>query len=279
MIGDSGQISPVIEFDVNDWRCDPAGPHVPAPAALIESCPWVRQIRLPVSRRLRHDTVALLQPFYPDLPFRALPDAATRAVGFRIRGASRLDHALDAVAGGASMVRIDLPAKVTGERDDEAARTIVALAQRHFERETVIVARGVQRLLLPNDIIVACTHVSQVAAVQRLLPVDLRGLVVDTFDRVQGLEAPIVISLHPLSGLSEATPFDLASGRLCVGLSRHTHACYVVGRAGIDQLLSSYAPAGERVLAPGEDSEFRGWANHQWVVNELARLNRVVEVS
>jgi hypothetical protein len=49
-----------------------------------------------------------------------------------------------------------------------------------------------------------------------------------------------VLAWHPLAGRRDATEFHLESGRLCVMISRHRHACIVVGRAGIAELLDAH---------------------------------------
>ncbi len=62
---------------------------------------------------------------------------------------------------------------------------------------------------------------------------------------------------HPLSGIEEASEFNLDLGRLCVGLSRHRRAAVIVGRAGLrshleDPPISPEAPwPGERDPIPG----------------------------
>jgi predicted nucleic acid-binding protein len=50
----------------------------------------------------------------------------------------------------------------------------------------------------------------------------------------------VVIVLHPLSGRRDATAFHLEAGRLCVLASRHRHACIMVARAGIPELLEGW---------------------------------------
>src|SRR5439155_7436073 len=73
LIGDPGQIAPVVTCELERWRSDPAGPHVACPRALTARHPGVPRMALPVSRRLVPDTVRFVQPaFYPDLPFQAL---------------------------------------------------------------------------------------------------------------------------------------------------------------------------------------------------------------
>ena len=85
---------------------------------------------------------------------------------------------------------------------------------------------------------------------------------VDTANRLQGAEFAVTIVVHPLSGRRDATAFHLEAGRLCVLASRHRHACIVVARAGIADLLDAH-PSDEPIHL-GVQAKFPdGWeANH-----------------
>lgn len=289
LVGDPGQIDPVIACEVERWRCDPAGPHVSCPKALVTRHPGVVRLALPASRRLVADTVRFVQPaFYPELPFGAL--SADGARGMRLGPASRtsehpsgqLDEALSLAAGGASIVQVELPEQITGETDEALAETIVALAERLVgtgvrvvdDREGVPRAERVTGAMIG----VVCAHVSQVNAVRERLGEELSDVFVETADRFQGLERPIMLVHHPLSGRADASEFHLDAGRLCVMLSRHRVACFVVGRAGMEEMLLRHAPSGDRVLGLAEDPEFEGWRAHVTLLRRLREEGRVVAV-
>ncbi|WP_408058120.1 hypothetical protein [Verrucosispora sioxanthis] len=96
-------------------------------------------------------------------------------------------------------------------------------------------------------------------------------ITVDTANRLQGREYDVTIVLHPLSGRRDATAFHLESGRLCVLTSRHRHACLVVARAGIGDLLDAH-PSTE---APQLDVPVRfpdGWEANQAILAHLATV-------
>src|SRR5205823_3620609 len=61
LVGDPGQIEPIVRCETERWACEPAGPHVACPDALLARRSDVRPIDLPVSRRLVQDTVAFVQ--------------------------------------------------------------------------------------------------------------------------------------------------------------------------------------------------------------------------
>ena len=126
-------------------------------------------------------------------------------------------------------------------------------------------------------------HRDQAAAVRRALaaraaayPVlggtgrDVTRVVADTANRLQGREFDVTIMLHPLSGRRDATAFHLEAGRLCVLASRHRHACVVVARAGIPELLDAH-PSAEPVHL-GVPVKFPdGWEAHQAIMAHLGK--------
>ena len=92
----------------------------------------------------------------------------------------------------------------------------------------------------------------------------------DTANRLQGREYDVTIVLHPLSGRRDATAFHLESGRLCVLTSRHRHACVVVARAGIAELLDAH-PSTEPVHLDVPVKFPDGWEANQAVLAHLAK--------
>ncbi len=280
LVGDPGQIAPVISAKIERWRCDPAGPHVPAPEALLQRHPEVPLMSLPVSRRLVPDTVRFVQPaFYPRLPFRAMSDEGDRGLRTAVGGALPLDRAIDLAVDGASLVQLELPSLVTGETDEELADTIVGLIERLLLREATVFDDGEEHRLEPRMIGVVCAHASQVNAVQERLPRHMSEVFVETANRFQGLERPVMLVHHPLSGRADADQFHLDAGRLCVMTSRHRITCFLFARAGIEELLLRYAPSGERVLRSERDEEYEGWRAHLYLLSELRDQARVVRLS
>ncbi|MGH3224075.1 MAG: AAA domain-containing protein, partial [Streptosporangiaceae bacterium] len=97
---------------------------------------------------------------------------------------------------------------------------------------------------------------------------DIQGITVDTANRLQGREFDLVIVLHPLSGRRDATAFHLESGRLCVLTTRHRHACIVVARAGIPELLDAH-PSTDPVHLNVPVKFPDGWEAHQALLSHL----------
>ncbi|TPQ48761.1 hypothetical protein C2U72_22025 [Prosthecomicrobium hirschii] len=274
LIGDPGQIDPFVSCEIERWRCDPSGPQVSCPAALVKRHPGVLQLVLPVSRRLNEDTVSLIQPaFYPDMPFRAM--SRDRSVAFQVAGIMPFDAALDGVATGASIVMVELPPQITGEVDRELAEELVASILRLLRRGPRMSDDGRVRDVTPADIGVVCAHVSQVNAVCERLGPGLSEVFVETANRFQGIERPFMFVHHPLSGRSDAKAFHLDAGRLCVMLSRHRIGCWIFGRQGITEQLIRFAPAGDRAIGIDDDPEYRGWRAHLTLLAALSRTNRL----
>jgi hypothetical protein len=277
LVGDPGQIDPVIRCELERWRSDPAGPHVPAPIALLQRHPGIPLIKLPVSRRLVADSVSFVQPaFYSDMPFQAL--GGHRSLSFDLPGVLPIDATLDAAARGASITFLQLPACVVGEADEQLAALLVRGIRRLLERRAVVTNDAAPQQLTPEMIGVTCAHVSQVGAIRELLGRELAGVLVETANRFQGLERPVMFVYHPLSGRSDANAFHLDAGRLCVMLSRHRIACFVFGRDGIRRQLLRYAPVGDRALRIPGDPEFRGWRAHLHLMEALTRAGRIYPI-
>lgn len=280
LVGDPGQIAPVVTCEIERWKCDPAGPHVACPRALIQRHPGLRRLSLPVSRRLVADTVDFVQPaFYPELPFTALSAPGERGLRVRVGGTTAIDAAIDSAARGASLVQVELPALITGEVDEELAAAVVALIVRLLQRRAEVYEGTKERPVTGDMIGVVCAHVSQVNAIRERLPLELADVLVETSDRFQGLERPVMLVHHPLSGRADASVFHLDAGRLCVMASRHRVVCFLVTRAGIEELLLRYAPSGDRVLGLDEDAEFNGWHAHLTIARRLRECDRIVRLA
>lgn len=117
---------------------------------------------------------------------------------------------------------------------------------------------------------VGTAHRDQAAAVRAALAeLGVTGVAVDTANRLQGREFDVTVVLHPLSGRPDATAFHLETGRLCVLASRHRHACVVVCRAGVADLLDEH-PSTEPVQL-GVTVKFPdGWEANHAVLSHLA---------
>lgn len=276
-VGDPGQLDPFATVDTDAWAGSPWDPSDSAVAVVRAHNPHLPVHRLPYSWRLPATAAPLVaKAFYPFTPFDAGSDLEDRSLTYSAGSSgSPIDEALDDAAD-MGWSWFGLPAAHTIRTDAEAVEACAALADRLVQRRATAVdhAAGYERVVTPDRIAIGTAHRDQAAAIRAALARPdraergLTDVTVDTANRLQGREYDVTIVLHPLSGRRDATAFHLETGRLCVLLSRHRHACIVVGRAGIADLLDAH-PHAEPVRL-GVPVKFPdGWAAHQAVLAHL----------
>ena len=284
-VGDPGQLDPFSTVETDRFAGLPWDPMSSAVAVMLANNEGIPVLRLPVSWRLPASAAPVVaEAFYPFSPFRAATGEEERRMEWRAVsfGTSVVDEALD-MAARHGWVLYELPAGHKPRTDREAVRACAELVARllqrgaevHSERSPAAVPVG------PSRVAVGVAHRDQAKAVRLALgelgvPVDgltesgAPGVVVDTANRLQGREFDVTVVLHPLSGRRDATEFHLEAGRLCVLLSRHRHACLVVARAGIAELLDAHpsvVPVHLNVPVKFPD----GWAAQQAVMSHLSK--------
>lgn len=273
-VGDPGQLDPFSAVEVERWTGLDWDPMRSAVAVLLRHNPGLPVHRLPVSWRLPPSAAPLVsEAFYPFTGFRAgtapgqrrlEPPSATRddAVDEALRVAARTGWAL-----------YELPARHTPRTDAEAVAACAAVAARAVRAGAVARCERVPdgRPLTAERVAIGAAHRDQVAAIRAELSrhgPDIAAVTVDTANRLQGREYELTVVLHPLSGRRDATAFHLEAGRLCVLASRHRHACVVVARAGIADLLDEH-PSTEPVALNVPVRFPDGWEAHQAVLAHL----------
>ncbi|MFB7162850.1 AAA domain-containing protein [Streptomyces sp. NPDC056242] len=271
-VGDPGQLDPFAIVGAEQWAGLSYDPSASAVTTLLAHNPELPQHRLPVSWRLPASAAPLVSgAFYPYTPFRSGTDHGDRNLGFTVASdGSDPDRVIDEAAE-SGWGLLELPAGHTPRTDPEAVRALAQVVRRLLDRGGVTVSeRGPDPSPLTADrIAVGTAHRDQAAAVRSALAdLGVTDVTVDTANRLQGREFDVTVVLHPLSGRPDATAFHLETGRLCVLASRHRHACIVVCRAGVPDLLDDH-PSTEPVQL-GVTVKFPdGWeANHA----VLARL-------
>ncbi len=214
LVGDPGQIAPVVTGDARRWRDWTAGPQRAAPEALLAAYPdAVTRLRLPHTWRLGPQTAALIQPaFYSDLPFDSVrPPRHVQLDGTALPELSVLEVQT-----------------LAGPGDPVLATTAAARVRELTADGFVVDDHDNHRPIRPNDVGVITPHVEQASAIAARLA-DLPGVLIGTANQAQGLEREAVVIVHPLAGYREAPAFAVDPGRLCVALSRHrAHATIVV---------------------------------------------------
>jgi hypothetical protein len=251
LIGDPGQIPPVVPVDASRWETAPVAPHLPAPALLREmrAGNGLTDLSLPSTRRLPFDTTTLIRPFY-DINFDSVAQPGDRRLFASGSGRRPADAAIDRLTTG-SVVGLTRPTPPAGpplECDFDVAQAAVNVVKRLIERKVEVAIDGKRRALAPCDIGLCATHHVMNLQMQVLLPRGLRDCVVDTPERWQGLERKVFVVVHPLSGVTRPSEFDLETGRLCVMASRHQVGLVLVGRDHIMETLEEHLPSAQQAL-------------------------------
>jgi hypothetical protein len=273
-VGDPGQLDPFSPVETLRWAGLTWDPMQSAVAVLLRHNPAVPVHHLPVSWRLPATAAPVIAAaFYPFTGFEAgtTPhqrhlDLTTTALGH-----SPADQALE-LASATGWALYELPARHTLRTDEQAIQACAALAARLLQRGAVATSEQMPngQPITAGRIAIGTAHRDQASAIRAALPPHLADVTVDTANRLQGREFDVTIVLHPLSGRRDATAFHLEAGRLCVLTTRHRHACIVVARAGIPELLDAH-PSTEPVHLNVPAKFPDGWEANQSVMAHLSR--------
>ncbi|RDG36190.1 AAA family ATPase [Streptomyces corynorhini] len=243
-VGDPGQLDPFSVVGAEQWAGLSYDPSASAVSTLLAHNPELPQHRLPVSWRLPASAAPLVSDaFYPYTPFRSGTGPGDRRLTFGVASdGSGPDRVLDEAAE-SGWGLLELPARLTPRTDPEAVRAVALVVRRLLDRGGAATSeRAPDPVPVTADrVAVGTAHRDQAAAVRAALAdLGVTGVAVDTANRLQGREFDVTVVLHPLSGRPDATAFHLETGRLCVLASRHRHACVVVCRAGVAELLDEH---------------------------------------
>lgn len=279
-VGDPGQLDPFSVIQTERWLGLAWDPVQSAVGALLRSNPELPVRGLPVSWRLSGTAAPLVsEAFYPFTGFRAGTDPGERRLEFATRGFGRaglgtaiVDEPVE-LAAATGWALFELPHRASVRTDAQAVLACAALAERLLQRGAVSYSERAPEgeRVTADRIAIGTAHRDQARAIRSLLRGPLTaGVVVDTANRLQGREFDVTIVLHPLSGRLDATAFHLEAGRLCVLTSRHRHACIVVARAGIPELLDAH-PSTEPVHLNVQAKFPDGWEANQAVMAHLSQ--------
>jgi hypothetical protein len=282
LIGDPGQLPPLVLIDTEPFHGARYRIHAPAPEELLRHEPGSPVVKLSVTHRLPPDTVRFIQPaLYPRLPFQSSVRPRQRRLSTSIpgRAGDAIDRAVDLLVSGATLIALVLPARraIQPLVDHEATELMARIVERMLDRH-VGPAGGPS--FGPGDIGCVDPHVA--SGTQLVGELTARGipagpLMVDTPERWQGLQRPLIVGRHPLSGVATSA-FDLEPGRSCVTLTRHLFACVLVAREGVEQLLLSHQHnSGARSLG-GVDSVWEGLEMHRALWGAFGRSGRLIHV-
>jgi hypothetical protein len=278
-VGDPGQLDPFSTIETERWTGLTWDPMQSAVAVLLRHNPDIRVRTLPVSWRLPASAAPVVsEAFYPFSGFRSGTAPGQRRLEFSTHalGSSPLDDVVE-MAANSGWALYELPARQTVRTDGGAVSACAGLAVRLLQRAAISVSDsdserpGPAAPVSADRIAVGTAHRDQAQAIQSALRASgVTGVTVDTANRLQGREFDVMIVLHPLSGRRDATTFHLEAGRLCVLATRHRHACLVVARAGIPELLDAH-PSTEPVHLNVPVKFPDGWEANQSIMAHLQK--------
>jgi hypothetical protein len=276
LVGDPGQIAPVIAIGVARWQTSRRPPHAPAPQVILRDRSLrARRLALPITTRLPHDSAAMVRAFY-DFDFDSWASPGERRLVAEAGSGGGADRAIDLLASG-SVAMLALPTPDAGpplEEDVEVAVAAANVARQLLERRAEVVTEAGVRLLAAEEIGLAATHRVMNTRITEALG-DLAGRVrVDTPERWQGLERQVMIAVHPLSGVVRPSAFDLSTGRLCVMASRHRVGLLLVTRDHLGETLRDYLPVADQAVGLPDEAG-RGHAQNLAVWAGLAAGGRI----
>jgi hypothetical protein len=255
------------------WRGLPEDPLQTAVGVLLRNHPDTLVHKMPVSRRLDPRAVDIVRSFYPGHSFNAAVRSGVRSLKLNgDTGDAMEDFVLDLAADG-GWAHLELPQADVLTADPVTIDAIVRLVTRLVRRKpTYADERSSEHMPLPlSQIAVGVSHNDQKDYLRAALDqAGLKDVVVNTANKLQGLQYEVVIAWHPLAGLPDPDGFHLDPGRLCVLLSRHRQMCIVVGRESDRELVAGLPPTTPAYLGWDPDPVLDGWAVHQAVFDGLS---------
>ncbi len=216
MVGDPGQIGPVVTVDTSIWSGQKDAPHLPAPLVTV-GADDVERFSLGVTYRLGPVSASIVAPIYkfPVESGRPSREAVTRDGD---------------IADEVFSIEVDHSDEVDNL---ECLATMVRRAA-EFVGGSVIQGEEV-REITDSDIALVVSRNSQVSILTGMSRSLGHDFAIGTADRLQGGEWPVVVALDPMYGSNGESEHNQSVGRLCVMVSRHTaHLSWIHDDSWID---------------------------------------------
>ena len=269
LVGDPGQIGPVVKVNTRPWDNMRFNPASRAPEAFV-NLEGAIVLHMDATFRVGQRTVDTIAPLYgfgftSKRPERFLVNEFGARVGeieaLKIRPISN---------------RVDLQTMVAIAN---FAVSHVGKTVRSFDEN----GKPVDELVKPEDIAVIVPHNDQAAALGAMLrnssatnlprPGAGARIYVGTADRAQGGQWKVVVALDPMIGHASAGAHQLALGRLCVMLSRHTHSLTWVHDGEWEAKFNTLIEDDENASTKSVDDAHRSIAVRRIATRDASALN------
>jgi hypothetical protein len=276
VVGDPGQLNPFTTGSEQLFRGRQFNPIESAADTLRTTIPDAQWLTLPVSWRLPPEAANVISDAFYTTPFTAGVPSGLRQLHLPPGPAGELGYRVLSAAAASGWAYVELPVAHLPRTDPEVVDVITSLVDSYVGAGLTCTDEShVTRPLGVGDIAIAVAHRDQRGHVKACVDRTLaeRGIapgsvMVDTANRLQGRQFAITVAWHPLSGRRDASQFHLEAGRLCVMLSRHRHACIVVGRGGIRDQLESH-PGSEPIWIGEAPPAVDGWEANLSILDTL----------
>lgn len=231
MVGDPGQIGPVVTVNTSLWQDQTVAPDDRAPDGFAASRP-INRLTMTTTYRLGSRTVDIIAPIY-DFRFASQ------------RPLMRISDSRGGILPEVDSFRLDTSA---GRTMIDHMKDVAAIARGGIGAE-LSVTGAVNTALREDDICIVVPHNHQLAALRAILGAVPGGdkITIGTADSLQGGQWHFVVAVDPFLGHDHLSPHQLNLGRLCVMASRHlSHLTWVYSPDWEDALEDDEIPAKDR---------------------------------
>lgn len=238
LVGDMGQIGPVVTADTSAFERWNRSPHIPAPDMFSRRRDEFVTFSIDRTYRLGPRTVELIAPLYP---FRFESHRPPQRLEDSSGPLPEVGHVNVGTA--ASVNDLGMLTQAC-DRAAQLVGTVHAVKGPDGQVTRMDVGQA--------DVAVIAAYNTQVSFIRAAL--DERGLkdvTVGTADRLQGGQWTAVVAVDPTAGATNLASHNVSPGRMCVMLSRHTsHLCWIGEDKSVwsSRLSTGEVPARDRGL-------------------------------
>lgn len=227
MVGDPGQIGPVVTQNTSAWDDMASAPHKRAPEVFSLRDDAIT-LQLDATYRVGQQTVDAIAPLY------GFPFVSKRPDRHLVRpdGTALPEIASTRIAPADSVSDLSMLKTIANLATSMVGSTVHATDDNGDPVTTEVTAR---------DVAIVVSRSVMASNLQAILrSTGHEGVTVGTADKLQGGEWHAVVAVDPLVGETAVGPHQVNQGRLCVMASRHkTHLTWVHDGSAVERLTAA----------------------------------------